>query len=90
MDGRCGKDAERWQSPTWLGSHIWKQWHEYMQHPELDRNYSLVERTAQNKARLRLDFPGDGLSDDPRHMQLMLDMHFDALMRDGSHPALSP
>jgi hypothetical protein len=37
---------------------------------------------------LRLDYPPPGLSDDPRHMQLMFDMHFDSLMRHGSLPAL--
>jgi hypothetical protein len=30
------------------------------------------------------------LSHDPRDMQLLQDMHFDSVMRYGSHPALSP
>jgi hypothetical protein len=39
---------------------------------------------------LRLDYPGEGLSNDPAMMQLMQDMHLDSLVRYGSHPQPSP
>ena len=82
-------DAERWKVPTWPGSHIWKPWHEYMEHPELDLNYSLAERTRENKARLRRDFDA-GLSDDPELLRIMRDMHIESVRIYGAHPQLSP
>jgi hypothetical protein len=82
MDGRCGTDAERWKMPKFLRL----SWSEYTRQPRVDRYYSLVERG--DMAVLRLDYPPPGLSNDPRDIQLMLDMHLDSLMRQG--PFLSP
>jgi hypothetical protein len=76
-------EPERWKLPKRL---LLSQ-DQYARQPKLDRYY---ERGKQgDMVELRLSYPGSGLSDDPRHMQLMLDMHFDSLMRYGSHPALS-
>lgn len=60
----------------------------YARKPWLDRYYAVTKHGG--KMELRLDYPPPGLSDDPRAMQLMLDMHFDSLMRFGSHPSFSP
>jgi hypothetical protein len=83
MDGRCGKDSERWKIPTWRGSHRRLPRHEYVcRAREFDRNYSVVEWSAQHVV-LRLDFPGAGLADLP---ELIHAMHFESLMRDGFGP----
>jgi hypothetical protein len=62
--------------------------HEYQRNAlQLDRNYNVIEGGSDFVA-LRLDYPGEGLSNDPAMMQLMQEMHFDSLMRYGTHPAL--
>lgn len=83
MDGRCGSDADRFTLPRWRGSHIGCRGMSTSD-DRSDKNYSLVEQTAENNARLRLDFLGDGLIDDPAQMQLMYDMHFEAMMSEAS------
>jgi hypothetical protein len=88
MDGRNGKDAEKWKVPTWRGSHRRMPVHEYkLRALELDRNYSVVEWGPQSVL-LRLDFPGTGLADMP---ELLRAMHFDSLWRDATGlPTLFP
>jgi hypothetical protein len=88
MDGHS--DAERWKAPTWRRGDVRRmQRHEYERNAlELDRNYNVIERGEFIV--LRLDYPGEGLSNDPAVLQLMREMHFESLMRYGSHPALYP
>jgi hypothetical protein len=86
MDGRSGEDSERWKMPKLLRMSR----HEYARQAlRLDRYYSPSE-IGGVVVELRLDFPSPGLSDDPRDMRLMLDMHRDSLIRYRSRPFLSP
>jgi hypothetical protein len=86
MDGHS--DAERWKVPTWRRGDVRRMSrHEYERNAlELDRNYNVIERG--DTIVLRLDYPGEGLSNDPAVLHLMREMHFESLMRYGSHPAL--
>jgi hypothetical protein len=88
MDSRS--DAERWKVPTWRRGDVRRMpRHEYERNAlELDRNYNVIERG--DIIVLRLDYPGEGLSNDPAVLQLMREMHFESLMRYGSHPVLFP
>jgi|HubBroStandDraft_1064217.scaffolds.fasta_scaffold348209_1 hypothetical protein len=85
MDGKS--EPERLKVPTWPGSIIRMPRHEYMRRRwELDRNYSVAEWGGQHVV-LRLDFPGEGLAD---ASELLQSMHFESLMRYGSHLVLYP
>ncbi|MFZ0422054.1 MAG: hypothetical protein WAL80_04170 [Xanthobacteraceae bacterium] len=89
MDGHS--DVERWKAPTWQRGDVrFMPRHEYERNAlELDRNYHVTEG-GNDFVALRLDFPGEGLSNDPAMMQLMQEMHFASVMRYGSHPVLYP
>jgi hypothetical protein len=85
MDGKS--EPERLKVPTRPGSIIRMPRHEYMRRRwELDRNYSVAEWGGQHVV-LRLDFPGEGLTD---ASELLQAMHFESLMRYESHPVLYP
>lgn len=87
MDGRCGRDSERWKTPAWRGSIRCVSRHEYMRRArEFDRNYHVVEWRAHDVV-LRLDFPGAGLLDAP---ELLRAMHAHSVLRGGLHPHLGP
>ena len=79
------------ESPDYRRGDIrWMPRHEYSRNAlDLDRNYNLIEGNGAFVA-LRLDYPGEGLSSDPAVMRLMQEMHFDSVMRYGSHPTLYP
>ena len=85
MDGHS--DVERWKAPTWQRGDVrLMPRHEYQRNALLlDRNYNVIEG-GSDFVKLRLDYPGEGLSNDPAMMQLMQAMHFDSFdaLRDPS------
>jgi hypothetical protein len=80
MDGSTEPERRK------LPKHLLLSQDEYVRQPNLDRYYSVAKQG--DMIELGLDYPPPGLSDDPRYMQIMFDMHFDSLMRHGSLPAL--